>query len=86
MSVAKVTSKGQVTLPVKVRQRLGLKTGSYLSFEPLGNDYVLRVLPNDPLDELEGFFQYEGPIHTVEEMNTAISEKAASLFEESHQE
>jgi AbrB family looped-hinge helix DNA binding protein len=31
---AKVTSKGQVTVPVEVRRLLGLKPGEHLRFEP----------------------------------------------------
>jgi AbrB family looped-hinge helix DNA binding protein len=33
MSSAKVTSKGQITIPVEVRQKLGLQAGSRLTFE-----------------------------------------------------
>jgi AbrB family looped-hinge helix DNA binding protein len=31
---AKVTSKGQVTVPVEIRRHLGLKPGEHLRFEP----------------------------------------------------
>jgi AbrB family looped-hinge helix DNA binding protein len=31
---AKVTSKGQVTIPVSIRRQLGLKPGDHLRFEP----------------------------------------------------
>jgi antitoxin PrlF len=38
-----VTSKGQVTVPKSVREYLGLKTGSAVTFERLGNgEIVLR--------------------------------------------
>jgi len=33
-SLAKVTSKGQVTIPVEVRKSLGVKPGDKLRFEP----------------------------------------------------
>jgi antitoxin PrlF len=32
--VAKVTSKGQITIPVEIRRLLGAKTGDKLAFEP----------------------------------------------------
>ena len=32
--LAKVTSKGQVTVPVEIRRLLGLKPGEHLRFEP----------------------------------------------------
>jgi len=85
MAIAKVTSKGQVTLPIKVRKKLGLKTGSYLAFDSFGDDYILKAMPVDPLDELEGFCQYNGPSHTVDEMNAAILKKAGTLHRESVQ-
>jgi len=38
-----LTSKGQVTIPKPVREYLGLKAGSSVTFERLGNgDVVLR--------------------------------------------
>jgi len=38
--VVKVTSKGQVTLPVDIRNALGIDENSYLLFERVG-EYVL---------------------------------------------
>ncbi|HUP00205.1 MAG TPA: AbrB/MazE/SpoVT family DNA-binding domain-containing protein [Gemmatimonadota bacterium] len=32
MAVVKVTSKGQVTIPKSVRERLGVRSGDYLRF------------------------------------------------------
>lgn len=32
MELAKVTSKGQITIPVAIRRKLGLKTGSQILF------------------------------------------------------
>ena len=40
---AKLTSKGQVTIPLAIREALGLSTGSQLSFELTGGE--LRVTP-----------------------------------------
>lgn len=36
---AKITSKGQVTIPVEVRRMLGVTDGDFLAFE-VGADYV----------------------------------------------
>ena len=41
MDVAKVTTKGQVTIPKEVRENLNLKTGSKLVFMKRGSDWVV---------------------------------------------
>jgi antitoxin PrlF len=40
---AKVTSKGQITIPLKIRQALGVKAGDKVVFEQNGNE--ISVLP-----------------------------------------
>ena len=41
MEVAKITSKGQITIPVDIRKRLGLKEGSKVLFMEDGNRVYL---------------------------------------------
>ncbi len=41
-SNAKITSKGQITIPLKVRQALGVKEGDRLVFEQNGREMVVR--------------------------------------------
>ena len=45
MPDAKITSKGQVTIPVEVRQALGLKQGDVLAFEAKADYAVVRRIP-----------------------------------------
>ena len=42
MPVAKITSKGQITLPKEVRDRMGLKAGDEVSFVEIEGIYQLR--------------------------------------------
>lgn len=35
-AVAKITSKGQITIPLQIRQALGVSTGDYLEFSNVG--------------------------------------------------
>ena len=43
MELTSVTSKGQVTIPKEVRQRLGIRRGSRIEFALVGDHAVLRV-------------------------------------------
>lgn len=43
MELAKVTSKGQVTIPIAIRRRLGIKNGDKLLFvEEAGRVYMMN--------------------------------------------
>ncbi len=46
--VSKITSKGQITLPKKVRDKLDVRAGDYLACEVAGNTVKLRKA--QPLD------------------------------------
>lgn len=54
MSRSKLTSKGQITVPKDVRERLGLKSGDRVVFEFKGNSVHLRVEKSKSLKELKG--------------------------------
>jgi AbrB family looped-hinge helix DNA binding protein len=41
MELAKVTSKGQITIPVEIRRRLGVKTGDKILFVEDGDKVVI---------------------------------------------
>ena len=43
---AKLTSKGQVTVPKSCRDKLGLKTGTMLDFEAVNGVLIARKVPN----------------------------------------
>lgn len=50
-----VSEKGQVTIPKRLRLRLGITPGTQLCFEERdGHLLASRVLPADPLDALVG--------------------------------
>ena len=54
MSRATLTSKGQLTVPKDVRDRLGLKSGDRVAFEFEGDAVRLRVERRKSLGELMG--------------------------------
>ncbi len=43
METTSVTSKGQVTIPKAVRQQLGIRQGSRVEFEMVGDHIEMRV-------------------------------------------
>lgn len=51
---ATLTSKGQLTVPKDVRERLGLKSGDRVVFELEGDSVRLRAERSRSLEELRG--------------------------------
>ena len=41
----RITSKGQVTIPIEIRQKLGLQPNTEVAFEVTGNAVRLRKAP-----------------------------------------
>jgi AbrB family looped-hinge helix DNA binding protein len=50
-----VTSKGQVTIPKEVRQRLGIRQGSRIEFSLVGDHVVMRVSSSPAVKSASGF-------------------------------
>ncbi len=61
MIIAKVTSKGQVTIPKEVRERLGVHPGEELGFEEKdGLLFVSKVVTKSPFDKWVGKLKHLG--------------------------
>ena len=55
MIIARATSKGQITIPKKVRERLGVHPGEHLSFEEKdGLLVVSKVVTKSPFEKWVG--------------------------------
>lgn len=54
MPIATLTSKGQVTIPAAVRQRLGLKTGDRVDFALAPDGRVVLTPQRTPFEDLRG--------------------------------
>lgn len=51
--IAKVTSKGQITIPVDIRQTLGVKPGDKLVFKRgPGGEMLIQNADESPLDQI----------------------------------
>ncbi len=58
-----VSEKGQVTIPKRLRERLGLGPGTAIEFEESDGRLVGRkLLPQDHLDELLGIMTLPGSV------------------------
>ena len=73
MPTAALTSKGQITIPLEVREDLGLKAGDRISFFKGENgEYTMKAKTGSIMD-LRGCLKWTGKPVTVGEMNEAIT-------------
>lgn len=78
MSVATVSSKGQVTIPLEVRERLGIRQGTRVEFLETADGRYEFVAVTGSISALSGLLPWNGPPVTVEQMNEAIADLASS--------
>ncbi len=84
MVTATMTSKGQLTVPKEIRDRLGLAPGDKVEFVP-GEDgrVVLRKRRTVELEELFGSLPTNGVSLSLEEVDEAIGAACVERFERS---
>lgn len=76
MRFAKINSKGQVTIPVSVRQSLGLHPGDRIKFVLNKNGEVLFMPIVRKVDDVFGkLYKSDQKSISVEEMDEAVKEK-----------
>ena len=80
VATATVTSKGQITIPVRVRTALGLDPGDRVEFVELEKGQFVMIPANRSVRELDGMFKgrKKKPV-SIEEMNAAIARRASEL-------
>ena len=80
MHTAKVTSKGQITVPIEVREAMGLKPGSKIVFfEGRNGEFSIRRVRS--IMELEGCLAGFVVPKTDEEINDLLHRHASELDE-----
>jgi len=50
---AKISKKGQITIPKAIREKLGLGPGKKVSFDVIGKEAIMYPEIEDPLKELK---------------------------------
>ena len=79
MPTSSLTSKGQTTIPVEVRRKLGLRPGDKIDFV-IGDDGLVTLRPaTSDVTELKGLLKRPGQKRlSVSEMNKAIRRGASA--------
>ena len=76
MSAVTITTKGQVTIPVDVRQRLGLESGDRIEFVEIEGGFAIRPAIDD-VRTLKGLLRKPAKPVTIEDMNAVIRARGA---------
>ncbi len=86
VEVATVTSKGQVTLPVSVRRKLGLQEGSKLIFLEEGGE--VRLLTGEDLEKRFAVFERRGKEIglTPQRLSALVKEAKDRLWKEHYED
>ena len=82
MDTAKITSKGQITIPRQVRARLAVGPGDQLAFE-FDDGSLLRVTPvRKPLPPLRGFLAEDAAGRRLDcaQINEAIRQRMGRKY------
>ena len=79
MILATLTSKGQVTIPLEVRERLNIKTGDQIAFEPLDSGgFVVKPAQFVPASILKGALSGGVKSLTIAQINAVIAKRGAA--------
>ena len=76
-----VTSKGQVTIPKRVREALGITTGTKVEFDVVGGGARLTVVKRSkPTNIKDGpsILGYSGPRIPIDQMDGGVAMKKAA--------
>ena len=77
MTASTMTTKGQVTIPSDVRQRLGLDAGDRIEFVEI-EDGMFAIKPAiDDVRSLKGLLRKPSKPVSVEDMNAAVRARGA---------
>lgn len=78
MTTATLTSKGQITIPVDVRNDLKVDAGDRVEFVQIAPGRYEFVAATHSVTELKGMFGKAKKTVSIETMNRAIAERGAA--------
>ncbi|NOZ53027.1 MAG: AbrB/MazE/SpoVT family DNA-binding domain-containing protein [Gammaproteobacteria bacterium] len=76
MTSARITSKGQVTIPKEVRSRLGVDTGDRIEFVEIETGVFNIVPATAEITDLKGIIQKPQKAVSIDGMKAAIKKRA----------
>jgi len=88
MELAKITSKGQITIPIQVRKRLNLKEGDKVAFITEGNRIILENSTKLAIKEVRGAFEglaEELGLKTEEDVVDLVKEVRKEIWEKKYE-
>jgi len=77
MTASTMTTKGQVTIPSDVRQRLGLDAGDRIEFVEIENGMFAIKPAIDDVRSLKGLLRKPAKPVSVKDMNVAVRARGA---------
>jgi antitoxin PrlF len=77
MTTATLTSKGQITIPVEVREALGVDAGDRVEFVEVAPGRYEFIAATRSVKALKGMFGKPRKSVSVEEMNAVIARRGA---------
>ncbi len=77
MENAKITSKGQITIPAKIRQALNLEIGDNVCFMQKGEDIVLRRAKDESFETLRSSAEKLG-LENMDQVGQLLEKLAVS--------
>ncbi len=79
MTTARITSKGQITIPKEVRDRLGVEAGDLLEFRFAEGHLEVRPVRRRRLEEFRGGFRVSQAYDFAEERARAWAARGREL-------
>ncbi|HQZ46500.1 MAG TPA: AbrB/MazE/SpoVT family DNA-binding domain-containing protein [Usitatibacteraceae bacterium] len=77
MPIATLTTKGQITIPKSVRERLGVDAGDRIEFVEASKGVYTVVAVSRDVRELKGMIAKPARAVSVEAMKRAVAKRAA---------
>lgn len=78
MTSATVTSKGQITIPARIRDAMHVSAGDRVEFVEVEPGRYEFIAATRPITALKGMFGQASKTVSIEDMNAAIAARGAS--------